>query len=469
MPALPLSLRTTVSRLAPGALLALVAWACAAPSLDTSAVAPTDPLLAKAAQAAGVTVSSTRPAYADRGTTVDVHVIGTGFVAGAQANWLLHGVADPAKVRTNSTTYVSSTEVVANVTVASDADLAFWDVQIMAGGKNGVGTEVFEITTAQYLGGAVGVYAMNDGGQIAGINGTGAFVYDPSFGMLTIGDGQAWGIDPFGAMVLGRSGSGLATAWVRQGTTTSYVAQALPLATNAVGGNVAAAARDASGTLLVGGWNAFPAAKRGQSPTNWPARWWYDGAWSRPTLLPLPAGSTSGSVRDINAKGQAVGRMNSSNYGMVWEDTITFTQLDGLPSGINPAGTLAVGRGGVSLLPVYWYRTTSGSWNTTGVTLPSLGGNCAGDASAVNAAGVIVGKSCDAKGNVQATVWRLDLSGPIPVLVSGPQRLPGLGSKGTSANNEQSAAVKVTSTAPYTVAGYAQTGGSVAAVRWLTW
>src|SRR6476620_383823 len=99
MPALPRSLRTTISRLATGALLAAVASACAAPSLDSPAVAPTEPLLGKAA--AGVTVSSTRPAYADRGTTVDVHVIGSGFAARAQATWLLHGAADPAKVRTN--------------------------------------------------------------------------------------------------------------------------------------------------------------------------------------------------------------------------------------------------------------------------------------------------------------------------------------------------------------------------------
>ncbi len=145
MPALRRTLRSTVSRLASGALLAVAAWACSAPSLDTPAVAPTDPLFGKAA-APGLTVSATNPSFADRGTTVDVHVIGKGFVAGAQATWLLHGVANSAKVRTNSTTYISSTDVVANITVSSDADLALWDVQIAAGGKNGVGTEVSAIT-----------------------------------------------------------------------------------------------------------------------------------------------------------------------------------------------------------------------------------------------------------------------------------------------------------------------------------
>ena len=139
------SLRTTVSRLGSSALLALAFLACSAPSLDTPAVAPTEPSLGKA-QARGLTVSSTQPSSVDRSTTVNVHVIGTGFAAGAQATWLLHGVAYPAKVRTNSTTYVSSTDVVANITVSSDADLALWDVQIASSGKNGVGTEVSAIT-----------------------------------------------------------------------------------------------------------------------------------------------------------------------------------------------------------------------------------------------------------------------------------------------------------------------------------
>ena len=138
-------LRTTVLRLGSGALLALAVWACSAPSLDAPAVAPTDPSFGKA-QTRGLTVSSTLPSSVDRSTTVDVHVLGTGFAAGAQATWLLHGVANSAKVRTNSTTYVSSTDVIANITVSSDADIALWDVQIASGGKNGVGTEVSAIT-----------------------------------------------------------------------------------------------------------------------------------------------------------------------------------------------------------------------------------------------------------------------------------------------------------------------------------
>src|SRR5439155_10217154 len=211
---------------------------------------------AKAAPA--TTVSSANPAFADRGTTLDVHVVGSGFTAGAQATWLLHGAADPAHVRTNSTTVVSSTEVVANITVASDADLTYWDVQIaLAGGKNGVGSELFEITTAQPLGTATFVRDMNDLGQIVGD----AFIYDDAFGMLILGAGQAGAVDPLGTMVLGRDAANTVTAWVRQGTSSSYVAEVLPKIAGSVGGNALAAARDASGVLLVGGWQIMPAVK----------------------------------------------------------------------------------------------------------------------------------------------------------------------------------------------------------------
>jgi hypothetical protein len=36
-------------------------------------------------------------------------------------------------------------------------------------------------------------------------------------------------------------------------------------------------------------------------------------------------------------------------------------------------------------------------------------------------------------------------------------------------NNETSKAIKVSDTTPYVIAGYAKTGSSTAAVRWLTW
>ena len=438
--------------------LALLLAACASPSVDAPLAPPDTMRAAKAAP--GLTVASANPKFADRGTTLDVHVIGSGFTAGAQATWLLHGAADSAHVRTNRTTVVSSTEVVANITVASDADLAYWDVQIaLRGGKNGVGSELFEITTAQPLGAATFVRDMNDLGQIVGD----AFIYDDAFGMLVLGTGQAGAVDPLGSMVLGRDGANTVTAWLRQGTSNSYVAEALPKIAGSVGGNALAAARDVSGVLLVGGWQIMPAVKKGGSTQNRPVFWRHDVAWSAPIPLTLPTGHTTGSVLGMNGKGQMVGKLDASAIGAVYDDATHSTVLDGLPDAINPAGTIVVGsRTGK---PVYWYRTASGAWNTTGVALPTLGGTCGGEAIGLNGDGVIAGKSCNVAGRLEATVWRLDLSGSIPVLVAGPQRLPGLGVK----SNESSSAIRVSSSAPYVVAGTASGQSGTQAVRWRTW
>lgn len=83
-------------------------------------------------------MTSTTSSFGDQGTTVDVHILG-GFTTGVQATWLLNGVAD-AHVHTNRTTFISSTKLVANITIASDATVAFWGVQVsLSNGKNGVG------------------------------------------------------------------------------------------------------------------------------------------------------------------------------------------------------------------------------------------------------------------------------------------------------------------------------------------
>ena len=176
-------------------------------------------------------------------------------------------------------------------------------------------------------------------------------------------------------------------------------------------------------------------------------------------------GATLGVLRAINSSGQAVGRIDDALVnGAVWDTPASPVKLDaGLPRAINSAGTLIVG-GRPNGQPVFWTRTATGAWNTVGIVLPSLGGTCGGEAINLNDDGVVVGRSCDARGNINAAIWRIDLS-VTPAVVSGPQRLPGLGIKRGS---ETSTAVYVSPVAPYTVVGgaSAQTGGQ--AVRW-TW
>src|SRR5262249_11903387 len=120
-------------RLATPVLVALSILSCTADQIDVPrSIASGDARAAKPGGSGGigVTVTSASPAFGDQGTTVNVHVYGSGFSSGAQATWLLHGNADAAHVKTNSTTFVSSTELVANITIASDAQLDFWDVQV---------------------------------------------------------------------------------------------------------------------------------------------------------------------------------------------------------------------------------------------------------------------------------------------------------------------------------------------------
>jgi hypothetical protein len=144
----------------------------------TDAVAPRAARVSRVAVSArpssGPTVRSTSPDSATIDSTLDVHVFGSGFDAGSRAQWALNGVAS-GKVITNSTRFVSSTEIVANITIAPDAPIANYDVMVTtSSGKGGIGTELFVITEkATDIGTLPGDYAssavdVNDAGYIVG-------------------------------------------------------------------------------------------------------------------------------------------------------------------------------------------------------------------------------------------------------------------------------------------------------------
>ena len=456
-----------------GALLFAVA--CGRDSVTTPRERAISPVL-YGKTSTTLAVTSASPPFGDQGTTVDVHVFGTGFTSDAKATWLLHGVADSLHVRTNRTTFVSSTELVANVTIAGDATLDFWDVQVaLAGGKNGVGSELFEVTSAQLLGsgtpgGDVNMHTANDLGQAVGhTSGTThlAFLYDESLGIVSLGDGQAWGIDPNGTLAVGRDGNNLATAWVRQLDNT-WRPELLPTLSNSVEGNATSAARAVDGTLLVGGWDGAAPPRKSMTGINRPVLWRRSGSsWSMPQPLAIPATSINASVYGVNGRGQAVGRLDAgSGGGIVWEDASTFTVLNGTPNNINAAGTIIVGVAAGNVGPAYWWRDPLTQVWRGPVLLPSLAGaSCpTGNLRSINGAGIIVGDSCDGK-NEQATVWQLDFSGAAPVLVGGPSRLPGLGVKNPTTDPKSSAAY-VTESVPYRATGGAISGQTRLAVRW---
>ena len=368
-----------------------------------------------------------------------------------------------------ATRFVSSSQVQADIVIGADANIALYDVAIrLAGGKRGVGIERFEVTTAETLGPDGVVYDLSETGQVTGYTFCcTATVYETGVGVTALGPGQAWALDPLGTVVLGRDAAFRAAAWTRQAAG-SYQLELLPGAAGSTGGLVRTAERASDGTLIVAGSDAVPAGSRKNSGSvNRAAVWRRVGStWVGPELYSTPPGLTGSTIRSINSSGQAAGVANQQAVGVIWESATTFTLLDGIPEAINPAGTIVVGlRSGV---PVYWWRNVStGAWTTTGVSLPSLGGTCQVDAGAqaINNAGIVVGQSCNSKGLGQATVWQLDLSGPVPTVVGAPQGLPGLGDK--PAGTPLSLARGITETAPYVVAGTVNSKGKALWVRWL--
>jgi uncharacterized membrane protein len=121
----------------------------------------------------GPTVKSTDPDTATVDSTLNVRVFGSGFDDGSRADWAFKGVVSE-KIRTNSTIFVSSTELVANITIASNANIGSHDVIVTTKtGKPGIGTELFEVimkmTMLPTLGGpGAEAHAVNDAGDVVG-------------------------------------------------------------------------------------------------------------------------------------------------------------------------------------------------------------------------------------------------------------------------------------------------------------
>jgi probable HAF family extracellular repeat protein len=146
---------------------------------DQTGTSPNGSIDAAAAGSGGsITVRSTVPSSSPRDTTVDILVRGTGFDQGSRATWALKGDStyQTTKIHTNSTTFVNSTALIANITIGADAQLALYDLQVLsAGGKKGIGIEagIFEVTiqvTALPMldGAAASPVAINDAGVAIG-------------------------------------------------------------------------------------------------------------------------------------------------------------------------------------------------------------------------------------------------------------------------------------------------------------
>jgi hypothetical protein len=443
--------------------------ACLAACSDEPAsriAAPGTPSFAKGGGGTtGPSVQSTLPDYAHRDTTLDVHVMGGGFSAGAKAAWSLGG--DTTLVHVNRTTYVSSGELIANLTVPAGAPLATYDVMVtLSTGKKGVGSELFEVTAAEPLLSADRVVDVNDQGAIVGGT-SNAFYYDDTCGAVVLGSAEGWGVDPLGAAVSGRgyrTDAGLPVVWIRTGAC-SFREERLPNPGGG-GGFGKSIARDVNGAIMVGGTDAKVTKPAGSVSGERPALWTRSGtSWLGPTLYSTPNGQ--GEIWRINGTAMAVGRSSEATgqVGYIWNSATDYTAIDGLPFGINDGGTIVVGANNAGLA-VYWTRNPStGRWDPIGHVLPGVSGPAAGTAFDVNDAGVIAGRSAVAN-KVRASIWRLDVSSYPAVVIGGAQVLSGLGPSPSSETSSGKAITNVPIDGYYIVAGTAADLSKTNAVRW---
>jgi probable HAF family extracellular repeat protein len=180
----------------------------------------------------GPTVKTTDPDTGFRSTTIDVQVLGSGFDQGSRATWALNGDTTFAttNVRTNSTRYVSSKKLIANITIGAGAPLDLYDVVVFtAGGKKGIGLELFavtyQVTDLGTLGGTWSyAYGINDLGHVVGMSPTAngevhAFLWTPETGMLDLalpgsGRSEAHDVNETGQVVGYGTGTGAFRAFV---------------------------------------------------------------------------------------------------------------------------------------------------------------------------------------------------------------------------------------------------------------
>jgi probable HAF family extracellular repeat protein len=249
-------------------------------------VAPTNPSLGPRlakSSTTGPTVKATTPSSAPQNVTLDVQITGTGFVDGSNAQWLLNGQTDP-RVRTNSTRFVSSTSLVANITITEDAVPTTYDVEVITPqGKKGIGTEAFTVQPMVELSAPDGISRANDINESA----------------LIVGNRSG-----------GCNGAVLPVIWTPDGSISD-----LPLPAEFC--NASAIDVDAAGSIV---------GTAGPTPYLTVVRWTADGTAYTPEVLGTFAGSVE--VDGMNAVGHFVGSyLDGVRKSFWWSQETGFLSL----------------------------------------------------------------------------------------------------------------------------------------------
>jgi len=388
--------------------LVVLALACAEPRSTEPDVSGTG--FAKAP--AGPSVSSAVPDNAPQDTTLDVRVLGSGYDQGSRVDLALAGTLDSVNVHTNSTRFVASTELVANVTISRNATLAKYDVVVSTSkGKKGIGTELFLIRAVNdigTLGGGSGAIArgVNAAGMIVGSSAdpsgyVQAFVWTETDGMRalprvpTSNSASAYAINS-AQIVVGNSGTVGPVRWVPTGPGT-WAVQALGY----MGGTNRGTAFAVNEGGVIAGYSDDAASIAR------PVVWTDTGM----IALPVPPGAADGQARDINGQGTAVGFYHPSGTeqrAIAWPASGGAVDLPACSGGtmttayaINDAGvvvgscTIPGKRGSGGTFAVRWLPdpTRPNAWLAPEIITNPV---CSlGDlANSINNAGEIVGDGC---------------------------------------------------------------------------
>ena len=95
-----------------------------------------------------ITVTSANPNNAPKGTiNLNVLVNGQGFKKGALAKFFITGTTDTGGISVNSTVFITSSQLNANISVASNAAVTSFDIVVaLTDGRSGKGTQLFKVT-----------------------------------------------------------------------------------------------------------------------------------------------------------------------------------------------------------------------------------------------------------------------------------------------------------------------------------
>jgi probable HAF family extracellular repeat protein len=429
------------------ALLAAALAGCAG-----DPTSPADPAFRGGAPVTGPAVKSAVPDSAPRNTRLTVRVLGSGYDQGSQAVWALNGDTAFAttKVHTNVTTYVSSTELRADITIGADAPVDRYDLMVVTSkGKKGIGIELFTVTYERVdlgtLGGASSsAQSINDAGQVTGLSQTASGEYHvfvwTNGAMQDLGPGQVSAINAQGAVTgyIGdravvwtpRTGGGYnpPTVLGTLGGPSSY-GRAIN-DQGQVAGESTVLSGAAHAFLLTGGAMADIQTITGGNSFSWGMNnlGWVVGQWNgtpNQSFLYTPAtgmqllptlGGTRGVALDVNDNGQVVGWSEPApgqpDEAYIYENGAirrmgTLGALGSVATGINRFGQ-AAGRANVAVArrrtadhPFYWTATDG----MKDLGLPK--GSGFGMAWDINAAGTIVGEVQSSSGAQRATLWRL--------------------------------------------------------------